>query len=130
MSNFVLDSSALLALLWDESGAENLPSEEEIRDRALMSTVNLCEVQGKLVLDGINPDEAWDGILAAIHKPIALDEEQAKLAGSLCPQTRKLGFSLEDRACVALAVKLNLPVYTADRQWSKLKFGVPVHFIR
>lgn len=130
MSSFVVDSSALMAILWDEPGAENLPPEEELRERALMSTVNMCEVHGKLVLDGINPDEAWDGILGMIHKSIELNEEQAKLAGNLCLQTRKLGLSLGDRACVALALTLNAPIYTADRQWSKLKLGIPIHVIR
>jgi PIN domain nuclease of toxin-antitoxin system len=130
VSSFVLDASALLAALRDEPGVENLPSEWEMQDHAVMSTVNLCEVQSKLVVDGIQPDDAWDAMLSAIHTPVALDEEQAKLAGSLRLQTRKLGLSLGDRACIALGLTLKMPIYTADRQWSKLKIGSEIHMIR
>ena len=45
-------------------------------------------------------------------------------------QTRALGLSLGDRACLALAVALNAPVYTADRTWKKLKLGTRIHVIR
>ena len=130
MSSFVLDASALLAILRDEPGVENLPGEWEIQDHAVMSTVNLCEVQSKLVVDGIQPSAAWEAMISAIHIPVALDEEQAKLAGDLRLQTRKFGLSLGDRACIALGLVLKLPIYTADRQWSKLKLGSEIRVIR
>ena len=38
--------------------------------------------------------------------------------------------SLADRACIALAMDLNLPVLTSDRAWSELDLDVPVHLIR
>ena len=36
-------------------------------------------------------------------------------------QTRALGLSLGDRACLALGLALKAPVYTADKSWKKLK---------
>jgi PIN domain nuclease of toxin-antitoxin system len=56
--------------------------------------------------------------------------EQAEIAGNLIAQTRSLGLSLGDRACLALALEQNAPVYTADRAWKNLKLAIPVHVIR
>lgn len=130
VSRFVLDASALLAILHEERGVEKLPPASEILHGAMMSTVNMAEAQGKLVGHGVPSEEAWDAILSVIHEAVVLDEEQAKLAGDLVLQTRVLGLSLGDRACVALAMMLKAPVYTTDRQWSKLKVGIPIHVIR
>jgi PIN domain nuclease of toxin-antitoxin system len=41
-----------------------------------------------------------------------------------------LGLSLGDRACLALALELNAPVYTADRAWKNLNLGIRIHVIR
>jgi ribonuclease VapC len=41
-----------------------------------------------------------------------------------------LGCSLGDRACLALALQLNLPALTADKAWSKVNAGVVVQLIR
>ena len=61
MNEAVLDASAILALLQKERGAEKLT--DEILDNAVASTVNLAEVQSKLVKKGDNPDEAWEDVL-------------------------------------------------------------------
>lgn len=47
MNEVVFDASAMLAILQHELGAEKLTA--EILDRAVASTVNLAEVQSKLV---------------------------------------------------------------------------------
>ncbi len=128
MSNIVLDSSVLLALLNHEPGADKLPP--ELLENATSSTVNLAEVQAKLVRDGIAPDEAWEDTLSPIREAMPFTEEQAKIAGSLVAQTRPLGLSLGDRACLALGIALNAPIYTADKSWKVLKLGVRIHVIR
>jgi PIN domain nuclease of toxin-antitoxin system len=51
-------------------------------------------------------------------------------AAELRNPTRKIGLSLGDRACLATALELGLPVVTADRVWSKLKLGIDIHVIR
>jgi ribonuclease VapC len=48
----------------------------------------------------------------------------------LAAQTRALGLSLGDRACLALGLALKAPVYTADKSWKKLKVSVRIHVIR
>ena len=46
---------------------------------------------------------------------------QAEIAGNLVKQTRTMGLSLGDRACLALALDLKVPVYTAGTaRWKQL----------
>jgi PIN domain nuclease of toxin-antitoxin system len=96
---------------------------------ATSSTVNLAEVQGKLVSLGLAPGEAWEATLSPIREVTAFTAEHAEAAGNLITKTR-LGLSLGDRACLALGIVLKAPVYTADKSWKKLKLGVPIHLIR
>jgi ribonuclease VapC len=56
--------------------------------------------------------------------------EQARIAGTLVQKTISLGLSLGDRACLALAIALEAPVYTTDRLWKKLKLGIPINVLR
>ena len=128
MSRVVLDASAVLALLNNEPGAEKLTP--ELLSDATCSTVNLAEVQTKLVSSGGSPDEAWEDTLSPIREASPFTDEHARVAGGLVAQTRALGLSLGDRACLALGLALNAPVYTADKSWKKLKLGLRIHVIR
>jgi ribonuclease VapC len=128
MDRIVLDASALLAVLNREAGADKLTP--QLLSAATSSTVNLAEVQGKLVDRGLAPSDAWEATLSPIREPTAFTAEHARAAGSLIAQTRTLGLSLGDRACLALGFALRAPVYTADRSWKTLKLGVRIHVIR
>jgi PIN domain nuclease of toxin-antitoxin system len=128
VSKIVLDASAILAVLNREPGAEKLTP--EVLSNAAGSTVNLAEVHTKLVSWGGDPEEAWEDTLSAVHESIPFSEQQARIAGGLVAQTRALGLSLGDRACLALGLELNAPVYTTDRSWKNLKLGVRIHVIR
>lgn len=128
MSSIVLDASAVMAVLNKEIGAERLTP--NLLLNACCSSVNAAEVQGKLVERGLDPDDAWDDITAVVHEFLPFSAQHAKTAGSLIAQTRSSGLSLGDRACLALALALNSPVYTADRSWKNLKLAVPIHVIR
>jgi PIN domain nuclease of toxin-antitoxin system len=128
MNEFVLDASAMLAYIQEERGAENLT--KEILDHAVASTVNLAEVQSKLVKKGRNPDEAWEEILSLVNAEEPFTIDHARIAGDLITTTEKYGLSLGDRACLALAIALSAPVYTTEQLWNNLKVGVPIHVIR
>ena len=128
MSRIVLDASALLTVLNREPGAEKLTP--ALLSAAISSTVNLAEVHSKLVSRGINGDEAWEATMSPIRESAVFTDEHAKIAGGLIAQTRALGLSLGDRACLALAIALKAPVYTADREWKKLKLGIGIHLVR
>jgi ribonuclease VapC len=128
MSRVVLDASALLAILNQEPGSERLTP--ELLSAAAISTVNLAEVHGKLVSRGLRPDDAWEAALSPIPEAVPFTVEYARLAGDLVSQTRPLGLSLGDRACLALGLAMNAPVYTADKSWKRLKAGARIHVIR
>ena len=127
MADVVLDASALLALLNTEPGSEEV---ERTIPGAAISTVNLSEVVAKLVEAGM-PEEAVRSVLGGIGLEIhPFDVELAFQTGILRPQTRALGLSLGDRACVALGLQLKAPVLTTDRNWKSLDVGVEVRAIR
>ena len=128
MSRIVLDSSAMLAVLREEPGSEKLPV--EMLADAVGSAVNVAEVHTKLVSRGGDADEAWEDALSAVGDIAPFTAEHARIAGSLVTQTRSLGLSLGDRACLALGVALKAPVYTTDKSWKNLNVGVRIHVIR
>lgn len=128
MSRIVLDASALLAILNREPGAEKLTP--QLLSAAISSTVNLAEVQSKLVSRGIKPDEAWAATISPIREAAIFTDQHAKIAGSLVDQTNAFGLSLGDRACLALGIALKAPIYTADRSWKNLKLGIRIHVVR
>lgn len=127
MPDAVLDASAVLALLHREPGAETVRS---ILEDSAISTVNLSEVIAKLVETGTDPDKAILLTQAQPFQPMDHTLEQAQVAGALRATTRQAGLSLGDRACLALALALKLPVYTADRAWRDLPLEIDVRPIR
>ena len=128
MNCYVLDASALLVLLKGEPGSERVI--EAITDGASISAVNFCEVVGKL-RDGGMPEEAIYETLDPLELDIVqFDTMLAYLAGLLRPLTKNAGLSLGDRACLALAQHLNLPVLTTDRVWKDLLPAITVQLVR
>ncbi len=123
----VLDSSAILAMMFGEPGGEAVPS---LLPDCTMSTVNLAEVVTGLINRGGDPDGA---AVTASHLPvelIALDRDVALAAGRLRAGTSRFGLSLGDRVCLSLAGKLELPVVTCDTMWSELAIGVEIRLLR
>jgi PIN domain nuclease of toxin-antitoxin system len=94
------------------------------------SAVNLAEVQTKLVDYGMDAAEAWEAAMSSINRAVDFTVSHAEITGNLVSQTRPLGLSLGDRACLALGITLKAPVYTADKSWKNLKLPVRVHVIR
>lgn len=128
MNRAVLDASVVLAVLFEERGAEKMT--DKIMDSAVISAVNLAEVQSKLVKMGHPPEDAWRDALLLETDPEPFTADQAKIAGSLIAKTVKHGLSLGDRACLALAIALQAPVYTTEQTWKNLKVGILIHVIR
>lgn len=124
----VLDASAILALLLEEPGANNLP--DDVMIRSAISTVNLAEVQSRLITRGYDPDAAWEDTLSLVMNVVPFSEEAARIAGDLITKTKPYDLSLGDRSCLALAIALKGEVDTTDRSWKKLKLGIPINVIR
>ena len=127
MSKAILDASALLALLRRESGAEKV---EVVVPDAVISTVNLGEVLGKLVDYGMPEALAFSAIGGLGISFMNVDVALARSSARLREITRKAGLSLGDRICLALGEQLDLPVFTADRAWAGLGLPLQVHVIR
>ena len=127
MSDIVLDASALMAVLREEPGAAAV---EAVLDDAAISTVNLSEVQAKLVECGAVAEIAWSWLGGLDLDVIDFDATQARVAGNLRALTRTHGLSFGDRACLALAQILRAPAMTADRAWSGLEVGIEIRTVR
>jgi ribonuclease VapC len=128
VSSSVLDASAILAFDGRESGMEAV--RQALAEGAILSAVNLSEVVAKFISRGVSETDIR-GRIAALDLEIAdFDAESAYKAGLLQSSTARAGLSLGDRACLALAHELDLPVLTADRAWKSLDLGIDIRMIR
>ena len=129
----VLDASALLAHLRDEPGADVVA--EAIAGGAVISTVNLAEVFSRVADRGEDPAKlaaelTQRGLLDGAISVEPFTAADAIDARRLRPLTRDAGLSLGDRACLALARRLDAPALTADTDWQGVDHGVELRPIR
>jgi ribonuclease VapC len=127
MASAVLDSSAILAILNDEPGADAV---EAMLDDALVSTVNYAEVIAKLVERGSSSAQAQSALRSVVLTTVDFDIGLAQRTGTLRAETIRRGLSLGDRACLALAEREGVPALTGDRTWVGAVSGVEVRLIR
>ena len=125
----VLDSSAILAVFFNEPGAEIVIP---ILQGALLSTINLAEVHTRMITmeSGARPQQAWNWITSLQCELCFFTDDNARVAAELRPVTRPYGLSLGDRACLALAIERKATVYTTDRAWKNLSLGIEIEVIR
>ena len=125
----VLDASAVLALLFEETGAEVVRA--HLRT-GVIGAANLAEVLAKLSDHGLPAMEAVRAVAILGLEVAPMTEAQAQRSAELRPLTRGAGLSLGDRACLALAAELGAPAVTADRSWDAVAgpAGVSVQVIR
>jgi PIN domain nuclease of toxin-antitoxin system len=116
----VFDSSAILALMNEEPGAERVAAALVDGDSHI-SAANYAEVMSKVYERGTSDEDAaaiWRALRIAVQP---LTPELADAAARLRPSTRALGLSLGDRCCLALGQSLQATVVTGDRAWLKLR---------
>jgi ribonuclease VapC len=117
-AGYALDASALLALMLNEPGQEKVSA---VINRAYIHSVNIAEVVGKLVREGVPRAEA-EQMIEELN--LDIDEElparQAALCGELVAQTRQQGLSLGDCICLTVAASNGSIAVTADRRWQEL----------
>jgi PIN domain nuclease of toxin-antitoxin system len=129
---YVVDASAVVALLRDEPGAERLEEllgavAASFSNAAFLSTVNLAEVYQQL---GPKLPEKLIGAQDSVIGIAEFTREHARAAAAMYESTRDVGLSLGDRACLALAKTMGLSALTADRGWAEVDVGVDVQLIR
>ena len=123
----VFDSSALLAVIFQEDGAE---AAARRLSGGIVSAVNASEVIARLVDFGTSGEDARNALLNFGLEIHPFDTVLAVAAGQLRAATREKGLSLGDRACVALAIREHVGIVTADRAWAGLDLDVEVELIR
>ena len=125
----VLDASALLALVNQESGWE-VVTRAAAGDDATISAVNYSEVLQKTSRVGIAAEEIAPGLDELDITVTPFGRLDARLAASFYRHRSNL--SLADRVYLALGRSLWSPVYTTDRNWENWAedFGVTVVVIR
>ena len=116
MSEAVLDSSALLALLFDEPGADRVAA---VLPDAIVSAINLAETATKLRDRGLDEATVRAALAATGVRIVPFSEDLAWIAAALRASTRGAGLSLGDRACLALAIDRGASAYTADQAWAR-----------
>lgn len=119
MNNLVFDASAILAVYYDEPGKQKV---KELLDASdpIISSVNLCEVFTKLSEQGLDGSRITESFQALEIRVENFGSADALTTAELRASTKRLGLSLGDRACVALAMRLNAAAVTADRKWQKI----------
>lgn len=126
MNRIVLDSSAVLAVVNEEDGADVV---RPVLAHAVISAVNVAEVYTKL--NEYSADTASTGReLLRFVEVLPFTAQQARVTGDLRILTRKAGLSLGDRACISLALELNGEIYTSDSVWAELGLKCAIRPIR
>lgn len=125
----VVDASALLAYLLREPGADAFV--RLVGTQPVMSSVNWSEVVQKSVARGVDVGTLRVAAERAFLQILDFSVRRAERAALLWTETRSLGLSLADRACLALAVELARPAVTADQVWTRLSMdGLRVRCVR
>lgn len=129
MTSIVLDSSAVLAMVYEEPGGA------KVRAAILspvyvvaISAINWCEVLTKLSQK--NPTVTTENLEAILPgvEVVPFGQAQAEQTASLarsCPN-----ISMGDRACLALARFLDSTAWTTDKIWGQITVDVKVKVIR
>jgi ribonuclease VapC len=127
MNSYVLDASALLALLRAEAGADIVAAR---LSRACIGSVNLSEVATKLMAEGVPVEVVRMSVESFDLSVHPFDTGLAYRAAALRARTGGRGLSLGQRACLVLAERLEATALMGDRVWPGLELGVPIELIR
>lgn len=109
----VVDASALLAFVQDETGADAV--EEVLAAGAVCAAANWSEVAQKVLAAERDWDLVRTLLLSYDLEVVPVTMEDAELAARRWE--RGAGLSLGDRLCLALADRLETEVLAADRTW-------------
>lgn len=114
-------------MLFDEPGAA--ATADVVANGASVSTVNLSEVATVLTRNDLDAD----GVLEPVRLQVDVEpftELDALATAALYPLVSSKGLSLGDRACLALARRLEVPAVTAEHVWTELAIDVATKLVR
>lgn len=132
-NNFVLDPSAVLALVLKETGGDKVATLLSSLDsgdavKVALNSVSWCEILTRLYRDSASmTTEKLNALLADVEL-IPLARREAELAAHYSRVHPEL--SLGDRVCLALAATRGATAWTTDKSWARVKVGVPIEVLR
>jgi ribonuclease VapC len=127
--SFVLDASAVLAVLLDEPGGDFV---FDVINGSHISVVNLSEVYATLMDGGMTFEAVQQVVEPLPMRRRTFREGHAWQTAKLRSLTKKFGLSLGDRACITTAIFGSLPILTSDRRMAEAKsvLGLDIRLIR
>lgn len=133
ISGSVLDSSALIAYMRGEPGRPVVA--RAIAQGTSVSLLNWAEVLTKFRQWGQEPEAVMarfrsESFLNQNVQFVSLVAADSVQIAKLWPFARAHNLSLGDRACLALGLRLRLPVLHAEHRWEGLDIGVRLQNIR
>jgi ribonuclease VapC len=127
-AEYVLDSTAVIALLWSEPGHEQVA---ELLTGSVVSAVNVAEVANKLVQSGATAESVRESLVKLELGVVNWSEDMAYRSAEFTRFSKSHGLSLGDRACLTLAKQLHATAVSGDRAWRRLPaLGVSVMIFR
>jgi ribonuclease VapC len=126
-TEYVLDASALLALINGEPGADKV---RPLMAQSIISAVNFCETVHRLRRRGLPVETVRATLTPLVRSPVPFDETMAYVAASIHERTRGQGISLGDCACLALALSRGVLAVTTEKKWEECDVGVEILRIR
>ena len=129
MTNIVLDSSAVLAMVYGEPGGAKVHAAiVSPLNVVSISAVNWCEVLTKLSQKSpIMTAERLTAILPGVEV-VSFGQAEAEQVASLAKKCPNI--SLGDRACLALASFLDSTAWTTDKIWAQMPVGAKLEMLR
>ena len=127
VSEFVLDASAVLAYARGEAGEKKVA---KVREKSVVSALNLLEAFSKLVRYEVPADSVRTFLREAFPRVVPLDRDLAEDSAVLHAASRKMGLSYADCVCLALGQQRKATVLTADRRWTAIEPKLPIELIR
>jgi ribonuclease VapC len=129
LTRLVLDSSAVLAVIKQEAGAATVAP---LLLQSALAAPNAAEIGDQMLKRGASAQSVAQALIDLNVTVVAADLHLAIAASEMFLATRRVGLSLGDRFCLALAKRLELPALTGDRRWLEIAndVGVTVELFR
>jgi len=121
----ILDSSALLSLIFDEKGSAEI--HQSVLEGVAMSAVSVAEIIDVLIQNKWSLEEAKSVIEELNIKILPFAQDESIVAGQIISKSRSTALAIGDVACLATAATNKLAVVTSIPSWKKIKIpGVKI----
>lgn len=127
----VLDASALLAWLFEETGQGTVA---KLAGHCVITSANMTEVLYRAAIEGYAKPltDLYTDLVSGGFAVIENTPADASVAADLIAKSRATngGLSLGDGLCIAAGIRLGLPVVCGDQEWATLSLPVEVLLFR